>query len=173
MTVVETTSTVNGGLPRADSPATSGTALVGAQPSGISQAARCFDEVQRLQAGWNGRTARPLSPVALSRAVALLSTFWRAAAHLPDNVTHGVALPPQVFPRPSGGVQFEWHAGDAHLEVAVEPDGEALIAAESGAMEIDCEVDLDPYWPGLLPDPAVAVLGEIFTRVWNARLAAR
>lgn len=169
MTVLDDTSTVSGRAPRHLSPASVGTLLGDRPPPVTSAASQCFDVVRNLQAGWNGRSAHAPSPLAINRAVSLLEALWAEAVQLPNSITQGAVLVPQVFARPAGGVQFEWHAGDAHLEVSVDPDGEASIAAESASMRIDCDVEIDLHWPGRPPKPAVTVLGEIFNRVWAVR----
>lgn len=78
----------------------------------------------RLQAGWDGRRASPLTVEAVSSAVDLLFTL-----------ASDLSLAPQMFPLPDGGLQMEWHAGRS-IEIEVDATGAAhlLVADEGGIL---------------------------------------
>jgi hypothetical protein len=136
----------------------------------LGLASECLAPVKTLAWGWDGRRARPVTPSAARSAAVILAGLWSAAASHPEGTYSGdFVLKPQMFPLPDGGVQLEWHAGSAELEVAAMPDGSMVITAVDPEQGIDVTVELDPRWPGRPVDPAVHLLAVITQRVWEAR----
>lgn len=99
-----------------------------------------------------------------SLAADVLARLWAASVRdqlvRPDDQ----ALTPQVFPLPSGGIQFEWHAGGDHIEVAIEWDGTIGLYAKVGANERDWEIGAREELPFFVRD----ALSRISDSVWAA-----
>jgi hypothetical protein len=68
-------------------------------------------------------------------------------------------LAPQVFPRPGGGLQLEWSAEGADVELAVAADGSISILATESSVGIDF---FEEYGAGHVADLAPAAV-----RVYN------
>jgi hypothetical protein len=71
----------------------------------------------RLERGWDSYGAREVSPRAVERALAFLSL-------LPPGMR------PAVVPASQGGIQLEWHDGQADIEIECLPSGNARLSAE-------------------------------------------
>ena len=74
--------------------------------------ATALQQLGRLEANWDSYDALPPSRLAVERA-------WFLASALVD-----MGLPPpQIFPTRRGGLQMEWHAPHASLELEFDPNG--------------------------------------------------
>ncbi len=97
-------------------------------------------ELNRLLAldpGWNGYRARRMVPEAVFAAVNALG-----------QVINEQSLPPQFFPLPDGGVQFEWHVDGDALEAQLDPqgDGNALGVRANGDIFIEGDLTAERLW---------------------------
>lgn len=72
-----------------------------------------FVALLNLGPNWNGYGERAVHPASVKRLVRLL-----------DEISFR-GLAPSIVPLPDGGVQAEWHRGDASLEIEVPPVGDA------------------------------------------------
>ena len=66
-----------------------------------------------LGPNWNGYGERPVHPASAKRLVGLLDEMGFRGA------------PASIVPLPDGGVQAEWHRGEASVEIEVPPVGDA------------------------------------------------
>jgi hypothetical protein len=99
-----------------------------------------LNELLRLDAGWDGGAADPVSMEAVKSIVAVIGQISS------DSV-------PFVFPLPDGGLQIEWHAGHESVEIEVDSEGTAhlLVTAPDGTILVNDE--LMPHGP---VEPAIA-----------------
>ena len=107
----------------------------------------------RLRDGWDGRHGHPLSPDAVGSVIGLLFA-----------VVDDMVVPPQLFPLPDVGLQFEWLVAGRALEVEVDADGDAHVLATGPDGAIVINENLDPRQTGSL-----ATLGRA-VRELSARL---
>lgn len=111
----------------------------------------------RLDAGWDGGAADPVSMEAVNSVVAIVG-----------QISSDLAVPPFVFPLPDGGLQIEWHAGRESVEIEVDGEGAAhlLVTDPEGTIVVNDE--LMPHGPA---DPATArrAVERLSTRLLRAR----
>lgn len=90
-----------------------------------------INQLLRLQPGWDGDRAEPVTAESVDAVMALISHF-----------ATDLAVPPLVFPLPDGGLQLEWHAGQESVEVEVDADGAGHVLAtdESGTIVLNSEL---------------------------------
>src|SRR5260370_12782284 len=119
--------------------------------------ARLLDWVAReltllrgLRPGWDGHRAKPISREALYSAVVVLAVI------LDEN-----SEPPQFFPLPDGGIQFEWYADD-QIEIEIDGAGEAHVLATATNGEVVAEGSFDPHGPSDLA-ATIAMLVKNFS----------
>jgi hypothetical protein len=116
-----------------------------------------LNELLRLDAGWDGGTADPVSMEAVNSVVAIVG-----------QISSDLAVPPFVFPLPDGGLQIEWHAGREAVEIEVDGEGAAhlLVTAPDGTIVVNDE--LMPHGPA---EPATArrAVERLSTRLLRAR----
>ncbi len=97
-------------------------------------------------------------------AADVLARLWAASIRGQLERPDDLALTPQVFPLPAGGIQLEWHAGEDHIEVAVEWDGTIGVYAKMGTNEREWEFAAGDD----LPFFVVSTLSRISDSVWAA-----
>ncbi len=116
-----------------------------------------LNELLRLDAGWDGDAADPISMDAVHSVVRIIG-----------QISSDLAVPPFVFPLPDGGLQIEWHAGHEAVEIEVDGEGAAhlLVTDPEGAIVVNDE--LMPHGPA---DPASArrAVERLSTRLLRAR----
>ena len=127
-------------------------------PAWVSVAQQGLQALLDLPASWDDEGARQVTPVAVRRLVQVLSA-----------VVAEDAVPPHFFPLPDGGVQAEWHADGAVVEIEVDAAGGTYVAATWPGKDspvLDAEIedgDVEPL------QRLAAVLNEVTTRVALAR----
>jgi hypothetical protein len=84
-------------------------------------------ELAALPADWDSYGATSVTPAARKAAAATLLTAWQGGL-----VTASGG--PEIFPVPTGGIQFEWSGNRGEIEIEISPDGIAtsLIAWKNG-----------------------------------------
>lgn len=97
-------------------------------------------------------------------AADLLTRLWVASISGQLRRPDDLALTPQVFPLPAGGLQLEWHAGEDHIEVAIEWDGTIGLYAKAGSDDREWELGASENLPFFVVD----TLGRISDSVWAA-----
>ena len=97
-------------------------------------------------------------------AAEILARLWAASVPGQRGRPGELALTPQTFPLPAGGIQLEWHAGDDHIEIAVEWDGTIGVYAKVGSEERDWEPTADEDLPFFVGN----ALSGISDSVWTA-----
>lgn len=92
-----------------------------------------INQLLRLQPGWDGGRARPLTDEAV-----------RAALRVLFAIADDLVLPPQMFPVPDGGLQLEWHAHES-VEIEVDADGDVHVMTtdEAGEIALNREFEID------------------------------
>jgi len=92
-----------------------------------------LNELLAMRPGWLDGRGNELSDEAVVAAVEMVFEILRDKA-----------VPPQFFPLPDGGIQFEWHLNGNSVEVEVEPDGSAFAVAETADKRVVIEEDVEP-----------------------------
>jgi len=77
-----------------------------------------LNRLVELPQGWDGRHAAQITNEAVQTTVDLLPA-----------ISDEQSVPPQFFPLPDGGIQFEWHVGGNDIEIEVDGGGEAHAVA--------------------------------------------
>lgn len=72
-----------------------------------------LEELAKLDSGWDGENARPLSSPADAHAAHTAYSVLATYGHAPSFIA----------PIPDGGVQVEWESRDSALELTIGPDG--------------------------------------------------
>jgi hypothetical protein len=87
-------------------------------------------ELAALPGGWDSYGAAPVSPSARTAAAAMLLFAWQ------EGVVQQSGRP-EIFPVPTGGLQFEWHGDNGEIEIEIAPNGSAssLIEWRNGTFE--------------------------------------
>jgi hypothetical protein len=90
-----------------------------------SELARRINEVLRLPPNWDGEGAEPVTDDAVQAAVDVTS-----------RLVDEHSIPPFVIALVDGGIQLEWHAGPASVEIEIDRLGvpHVLVADETGAI---------------------------------------
>lgn len=116
-----------------------------------------LNELLRLDAGWDGDDADPVSLEAVTSVVAIIG-----------QISSDLAVPPFVFPLPDGGLQIEWHAGREAVEIEVDGKGAGhlLVTDEEGTIVVNDE--LMPLGPAN-PSTARRAVERLSTRLLRAR----
>jgi hypothetical protein len=109
--------------------------------------------LRALREGWDGRRAKPIT------SEALYGTILALAALLDEE-----SIPPQFFPLPDGGIQFEWFADD-HIEIEVDRAGEAHVLAIATNGDILAEGVFDPQPPSELAATVALLVKSLSARV--------
>jgi hypothetical protein len=92
----------------------------------------------RLLQNWDSYNARPVSPNAALRALAVLVQIMPADGP-----------PPSVIPTPSGGVVLEWHPSGQDLEVEITPEQRVIVSLSEAQTSAYWEADLTENLPRL------------------------
>lgn len=116
-----------------------------------------LNELMRLQPGWDGYRARPITDEAVRAAVTIVFA-----------VVDDISLPPQFFPLVDGGLQLEWHGGGIDIEIEVDADGTAHAFARGGAGATLVDTELTPQDAAVLRQVSAAVR-RLSTRLVSAR----
>jgi hypothetical protein len=105
-----------------------------------------LNELLRLDAGWDGDAADPVSMEAVNSVVAIVG-----------QISSDLVVPPFVFPLPDGGLQIEWHAGREAVEIEVDGQGAGhlFVTDQEGTIVVNDE--LVPYGPADLATARRAV----------------
>ncbi len=83
-----------------------------------------LNAVHRLRDGWDGETARRVTPAAVRTVIELLG----------DTMALDTAAP-AIVPTKDGGLQLEWRRDGVELDVYVGPDGTASAWCREGIRE--------------------------------------
>lgn len=81
-----------------------------------------------LPPAWDGRRALPIADRAAKSVL-------RATLMVADDSS----LTPQYFPLPNGGIQVEWQAAGAGLEIECDPEGDCHVLAVNHSNEVVLE----------------------------------
>lgn len=129
------------------------------RPAWLEELERAVNALLALSQGWDGRRARPLTEEAVEAAIELSVGLM---------FQYGIPVPPQVFPLPDGGIQFEWHAGGQSVEVEVDADGSAhvLCTRQNGSVAVEGEISSDE------PDSLLEAVSAFLVPLWD-RIASQ
>jgi hypothetical protein len=119
-------------------------------------ARRELNELLRLRPRWDGHRARSITDEAVRSTV---QTLFEIAEEL--------SLPPQFFPLPDGGIQYEWHVGGQSVEVEVGAGGIAHVLATDRDGEVLAEGQLGS--DGELIQSVGAIVRQLSFRAASAR----
>lgn len=112
----------------ADQPEAFGTSIT---PHWSRETIARLGELLALPFNWDGQNASKLDNNTVLFALDILST-----------VMHSNSPAPQIFPLPSGGVQFEWHMRQIDLEIEVSAPYEVYVSFEDHLMNREWDEEL-------------------------------